>query len=1001
MAMSKDDYESLFIDSMTLKEDKTEKLSITDIETKLSTLEDRIGQLQTELNELIKQKRLLNEKLSELHESERIPSIKLKDPRILSSASSAQKASFMLELFSPRKDIYATREYNREGKTTYYPKCMNFWKDGCYRKDQSKKGLPCHDCPLNEKIPLDSNIIKNGNFLNSNEQGKGAIGIYPLKPGNVTRFIAIDLDEADWRKASRSILVTARDIGIAMAIEKSFSGNGAHLWVFFSEDIPATDARKLAMLLIDRTKERDNTLSITSYDRLFPSQDALSGNGYGNLILMPLVASAVARGCTLFLDDEFKPYPLKEQIPYLSSLPLHSPQDINTFINILNSEEFKLEISSEEKLNPSWSKWIPKISKNDILAPLVIYRSSGISFDKKALSTKAQEALRRIATISNPVYYKELARRDGALFNISSRIPLYEENERVLKLPRALYEVVAKLFKTLHIPYTEEDHRICKTGLEAELNKQLWPYQQEALARTRLADYGIIAAATGSGKTVIAEALIAEKKERTLIIVSSKALLDQWKTSLEENIRINMEMPQTFTGRSRKTTSLIGTLEGSKGNRLRGIIDIATLQSLLSWMEKDGCSIVSRYGLIIVDECHHIAAEKSREALKQLNAKYVYGLSATPKRADGLEKIVYSECGNILFTYKASELAYSRGIAQYFILRFINTPAITNKRGISFTETLNAIAKDERRNVIISDDIETAYSEGRHILILTRRIEQNKALGILLDNKNIPNVVLSSSMKAKDIKAILEQMRGEDISKVLIATDKLLGEGIDIPNLDTLFLASPFMQDGAIQQFAGRLAREHEGKVSTLIYDYVDFTIPRLNYMYAKRLSIYRKLGYVPITDTNKPEAELLFDDISFEDALLQDLGNASSSIIISSSYIVSSKITKTIIDIISSKSLQDIEVLLLFNDKIAEQPAFTALQDKLSRDTIKYRFVESSKNYAVIDNIICWYGDFSLLGQSLRTQQQDERRSMLRIINKEVADCFSNLADYDNLELS
>ena len=536
-------------------------------------------------------------------------------------------------------------------------------------------------------------------------------------------------------------------------------------------------------------------------------------------------------------------------------------------------------------------------------------------------------------------------------------------------------------------------------------SQNTWPpryYQQVAINRTldaiaRGRNRLLLVMATGTGKTYVAFQIVyrllqSGLKKKILYLADRNVLIDQ---TLEQDfsplekvshkIQSSKEDPVTLSS-YQVYFALYQQLCGDNGDEQH---------------YKRLFPNPDFFDLIIVDECHHIAAEKSREALKQLNAKYVYGLSATPKRADGLEKIVYSECGNILFTYKASELAYSRGIAQYFILRFINTPAITNKRGISFTETLNAIAKDERRNVIISDDIETAYSEGRHILILTRRIEQNKALGILLDNKNIPNVVLSSSMKAKDIKAILEQMRGEDISKVLIATDKLLGEGIDIPNLDTLFLASPFMQDGAIQQFAGRLAREHEGKVSTLIYDYVDFTIPRLNYMYAKRLSIYRKLGYVPITDTNKPEAELLFDDISFEDALLQDLGNASSSIIISSSYIVSSKITKTIIDIISSKSLQDIEVLLLFNDKIAEQPAFTALQDKLSRDTIKYRFVESSKNYAVIDNIICWYGDFSLLGQSLRTQQQDERRSMLRIINKEVADCFSNLADYDNLELS
>ena len=983
--MDADYHDSLFINSMTLKGENKEP-NIQDIKRKATEIDFRISQLQKELEELVKERSTIRERLQALQDNETIPPILAEKAKIPPASSGYDKAAFLLELFSPRHDIYATREQNKAGKTVYYPKCINFWAEGCYRKNPTSKGVACNDCPLNSKAELTPSVIKKGNFLNKSLDGKGAIGIYPLKPGNLTRFVAIDLDESDWKEAAASILKTARELGIAMAVERSFSGNGAHLWIFFSEDLPAIDARKLAMLLIDRTREKDSSIDISSYDRLFPSQDTLSGNGYGNLILLPLVASAVSRGCTLFLDDDFNPYPLKEQLPYLSSIHRHSFQELKIFLKTLETDVFKLESPTEEQLNPSWSKWIPRISKADIHPPLIIYRSSGISFDKKAISLKAQEALRRIATVSNPEYYKELNKRDGSIFGINSRIALYEENDRVIKLPRALFETITKMFISLDIPYEVEDHRTSGTGLDAELKVSLRPYQKDALGKTKNREYGIIAAATGSGKTIIALAIIAEKKERTLIIVNSKALMDQWKTTIQEAMDIKTPNPESKRKNKRAENSPIGTLGGSKGDKLTGIVDVAMLQSLLPKLEKDGSSVVAQYGLVIVDECHHIAAEKSREALRQLNARYVYGLSATPKRADGLERIVYAECGNVLFRYEAAKLAYARGLSQYFILRFVQTTSSAQNKKPSFTETLNAIACDDKRNDVIVKDIREAYLNGRYIIVLTRRIEQNEEISKRLTNLNISNTVLSSSIKEKKLKDKIAELRMSKQHNVLIATDKLLGEGIDIPYLDTLFLASPFMQDTAIQQFAGRLSREYEGKEDTLIYDYVDFMIPRLSYMYAKRLSAYRKLGYIPKTNTDIPSPEMLFDDITFLDTFLEDISQASSSIVISASYIVTSKITNEILDALKQKSMEGLKILIAYGQKNIEHPAILSIGNRLKDCKINFVPVESIRNYSLIDENICWFGDFSLLGQSQKTQGLDERRSMLRIINKELA---------------
>lgn len=987
--MPQDD--SLFISDMILKDDKENITSLEDASRELSELDIRIKHLSMELEDLIQHRNHIASLITEMQENTMIPPIKQDNAKIHQEDSAEDKASFMLDLFNPRKDIFATRERNKDGNIVYYPRCKNLWQDGCYRKNKDKNSLPCKDCPMNEKMGLIPDIIINGNFRNTSEYGKGAIGIYPLKPGNITRFVAIDLDEEDWKEAAKSILITARQLGIAMSVERSFSGNGAHLWTFFSEDIPAIEARKLAILLIDKTREYNSSLSMKSYDRLFPSQDALSEKGYGNLILLPLVASAVNRGCTLFLDDEFNPYPLKEQIPYLSSLHRHSASEIQAFIRSMEKEEFRLSNLSEEQMNPSWNKWIPRISNEDIIQPLIIYRSTGLSFDKKALSPKAQETLRRIGTISNPLYYKELMKRDGHYTGIDSSIPLFEENSRVLKLPRGLYGIITGLFDSLKIQYIIEDHRISKTNLTATFTKKLKPYQEEAVDRTRKADCGIIAAPTGSGKTIMALAIIAEKKERTLIIVNSKALLEQWQQAIEESLIIETKPDQEISTRNHKTNySPIGTLEGSKGNRMKGIIDIAMLQSLSSRID-DGESIVSKYGLIIVDECHHIAAEKFREVLRHMNARYVYGLSATPRRADGLERIVFAECGNTLFTYDAAKLAYSRGLAQYFIPRFLHTVLSDSHKHISFTEILNDIAIDKERNAIIAEDIAKAFYNGRFILVLTRRIEQNKEIGKYLWQRNISNIILSSTMKQKEINGILHELKSSANRTVLIATDKLLGEGIDIPLLDTLFLASPFMQESAIQQYAGRISRENEGKKNTLIYDYADFLIPRLSYMYLKRLSVYRKLGYVPLTETDKPNTEMLFDDISFIDTFISDIQNASKTIEIAASYIASSNITNRILNVLSEALTKNVTVTIIHNERTENSSGFQSMAKRIAEYGIKIESSNTVNNHAIIDGFICWYGDFSLLGQSIRTQQKEDRRSILRILNKDVVNCFKN----------
>lgn len=241
---------------------------------------------------------------------------------------------------------------------------------------------------------------------------------------------------------------------------------------------------------------------------------------------------------------------------------------------------------------------------------------------------------------------------------------LYEENERVMKFPRDLLDGVENLLKVSGIGYRLEDNRVRGTGLYVSFEGVLRKEQEEALSKMESKDIGILSTATGFGKTVVAISLIARKKERTMGIVNSEVLLTQWEKAIDSFLETNTEPLRTY--KTKTGNSSVGIFSGQK-KRLSGVIDIVMLQSLASAMEKGEFDFVLSYGMVIVDECHHIAAEKSRFVLSRLNARYVYGLSATVKRRDGLERIVYAECGNVSFSYDAARLSYERGIRQQYI----------------------------------------------------------------------------------------------------------------------------------------------------------------------------------------------------------------------------------------------------------------------------------------------------------------------------------------------
>lgn len=976
--------DSLFIDSMTLAgEVSLSELDERGLRERIAEMDARISALNEHLVSLIAQRDRLSSQLKQTADDIRLSAVEC-DREPVDFPDVMSKAGFMIDLFSPRMDVYATRGRSKSPKGVgYYPVCSNRWDECCPILQGRESGAFCKTCEHRLRPRLTADEIVRRNLSNHDEQCLGAIGIYPLKDGNVTRFVAIDLDSASWQSDARLLVKTAREMGIAMLWERSCSGKGAHLWTFFCEDVPASLARRLAAAVIDKTRENHPSISLDSYDRMFPSQDSLTKGGIGNLILLPLVASAAMRGCTVFMDDDGSPIPLGEQLTYLSTVHRHSKAEVEAILRIHDSgySDSISSMPSDEEMNPGWIRRIPRLERKDFSDRMVLYLSSGVGLDKNVLSSKAQEAFRRMATISNPEYYKTLVRNDGHAGDIASRIPLYEENERVLKLPRGLLHALETVLKTVGVDYVVEDHRVSTGDFLARGRKDLWPRQKEALEKILESDIGILAGATGFGKTYVALSTAMKRKERTLVIVPSRNLLDQWAEKIRQLMEIEtVSTMKTEKGRSRKVPGMLG----GGHDRLSGVLDIVTLQTLSARIESGDFDFALAYGFVIVDECHHIAAQKSRFVLEHLAPKHVLGLSATVKRADGLERIVYSQCGPVVYCVSAAQLAYERGMMQRYVPRFLETTISCDRRSTSFASMMDGISCNEDRSAIIADDIASAYRDGHRILVFTRRLEQNSSIAEALERTGIPCVALDGAMSRKEARAVLDGIRKADRPDVLIATDKLLGEGVDLPSLDTLFLASPFKQERIVQQCAGRLSRISQGKTSVTIYDYVDYRIPALSRMFASRQRIYRKLGFLPSGDEHAPQVKILYCEKDFLEVLLADIASAARSVFVFFSFILPSSTTRRILEAVKARGEDDgIRIGIQGGLQKMDGKLKNAVDEMLSRLDLPWSSSERQMNCIIIDGRISWYGEIQPLGMS---RKSEEAGTIMRIVDENTA---------------
>ena len=774
--------------------------------------------------------------------------------------------------------------------------------------------------------------------------------------------------------------------GIDPLVERSRSGKGAHIWIFFDKAIPAAVARKFGFALLEKGAEQINLTSFRYYDRMLPAQDMLPDGGLGNLIALPLQGKALRNGNSAFIDRNWNAYPNQWEI--LWSKPKLSVEFIETKMSEWSvASIWDADGENTENRDRPWEKK-KNFNRTDVEGILNITLSNGIFVDCLNLKPAIQNRIRRMAAIRNPIYYKNQA-IGTANFDTSQWIYLGKDHlSGYIEIPRGLYGNLVENAENAGISYEVKDERQKGKHINVTFKGELRTEQKPALDEMMKHDNGILHAATAFGKTVVCSAMIAEKKVNTLIILESSALLEQWKNALEQFLDIQEALPEykTKTGRVRVRKSLVGKLQGAHDS-LTGIIDIAMAGSLCK--KGEWHPLLEQYGMVIVDECHHAASDTIANVLKEVKARYVYGVTATPKRADGLEKIIYMLIGPIRYSYTAKEKAETQGIDHFVYPRFTRT---VPPRGVADkmhpNEAYQMIRDNEVRDEQILADVRECIKAGRTPVVLSKYKDHSQKLYERMNEYADKVFLMTGDNSKKEHKKICEQLQAvsPEETMVLVATGSLIGEGFDFPRLDTLIMATPVSFRSVVEQYAGRLNRDYEGKRDVIIYDYVDSHISMFDKMYVKRLKAYKQIGYEICSGLHgeKQTANAIFDSENYQEVYKKDLLEADKSIVISSPAISGPKVYE-LIDLLKEKQALGIEVTIVTWTPDSYGYGDAAYWMKLHEDMRQAGFYmktveDSCEHFAIIDQELVWYGNMNLLAK------EKIEDSMMRVKGKGIA---------------
>ena len=893
-----------------------------------------------------------------------------------------------------RKDVYDLRYTNpKTGKNGYYTQCFNRWDRDCHI--QKRDGVRCKDCELRAYKPITLPLIK-AHMMGTNPNGNDVVAIYPMLENNLCQLLVFDFDnhakgaeqddhaniDDSWKEEINALRRICKKLDVDAVVERSRSGRGAHLWIFFKEMIPARLARRFGFALLEKGAESVNLKSFRYYDRMIPTQDVLPDGGLGNVIALPLQGLALKSGNSAFVDDNWNAY--EDQLKVLAGTRRLTRQEIEDYLSLW----YSAGAAGEDDGNDTpWDK-STEIESGGVEGVVHIVLSDSIYIDSSGMTNKTKRQLRRMATFSNKQYFQNQA-MDIPNYDASRFIYLGRDAGKYIVMPRGLREEILKKLDDARVRYEVEDKRTVGRKLNISFKGDLRDSQIPAVETMLKNETGILHAATAFGKTVVCCDMIARRSVSTLILVDRVDLMNQWLKRLDEFLDINEDLPeyQTKSGRTRKRKTLIGNLQGAH-DTLTGIVDVAMIRSL---KKKDGFHpMLKEYSQVYFDECHHAASDSAIEVLQEINAKYVYGVTATPKRGDGKEKINEFLLGPIRYRFTAKDRAEEQNIDHLVYPRFTKTvkPHHLSKTPYG-NEAFELIRNNDARDEQIIRDVVECVQAGRTPVILTKYVDHAKKLSARLKEYADRLILLTGANGTKVRRVQVEELNNVDDveSLILVGTGSLLGEGFDYPRLDTLFMATPVSGENVVEQYVGRLNRDYEGKENVIVYDYVDSHIPKFDKMFASRMKAYKKIGYELCVnmDGEKQKVNAIYDIENYAEVYWRDLEEAKFSIIVSSPTINNQKVNH-IIKVLGKRLELGIKATVVTwhpdSYKYGRDDTRMELMERLRKAGFEIRLVEDlCEHYAVIDDEIVWYGSMNLLSK------EDADDNLMRVCSREIAE--------------